>query len=166
MDHDDVRDEDIVLARIAGTSSRALARQHGCSNSEIEAAIDRRLNYELDGRQRLRQIKLSVARIEGLMLPFYERAVRDKDVSAGTLCCKLEERLSLLLGLDQSPTARVDVYAYRAEQPPRSFQKIREAVYRVAGRQPNGDAPPVEELAADQLELPASDGNGAAPEPK
>jgi hypothetical protein len=158
MDLDDDEAEAITAARISGVSSRVLATQRGCSNSDIEAAVDRRLSYELDGRQRLRQIKLSVARIEGLMLPFYEKAVRDNDVAAGTLCCKLEERLSLLLGLDQSPTARVDVYAYRAEQQPRSFDRIREAVYRVArgpnwrdGRDDGG-----------QLEPPAVDGNGSA----
>src|SRR5262249_36160339 len=146
MDQDDARDEDIVAARILGTSTRALAKLHNCSNGEIEEAIDRRLNYELDNRQRLRLVKLSVGRIEALMSPFYEKAVRDKDVAAGTLCCKLEERLALLLGLDHPTQSRVDVYAVSAAQEPRSFDKIREAVYRVA---------------RGHLSQPASDGNGS-----
>lgn len=91
MDSDE-RDEAITAARIAGTSSRALAKQYSCSNREIEEAVDRRLSYELDQRQRLRLVKLSVGRIETLMSSFYERAVKDKDVSAGVLLCKLEER--------------------------------------------------------------------------
>jgi hypothetical protein len=129
---DDQRDEAITAARISGTSSRDLAKQYGCSSREIEAAIDRRLDYELDNRQRLRLVKLSVGRIEALMSPFYEMAVKDKDVAAGTLCCKLEERLAMLLGLDAPLQSKVDVYQVQASSQPKSFDRIREAIYRVA----------------------------------
>jgi len=132
MDRDDDRDESITEARITGTSTRALAKLRRCTGGEIEEAIDRRLSYELDNKQRLRLVKLSVARIEGLMLPFYEKAVREKDVAAGTLCCKLEERLAMLLGLDQSPTTRIDVYQIQQEQQPSDYEKIRAAIMRVA----------------------------------
>src|SRR5262245_13991165 len=131
MDSDE-RDEAITAARIAGTSSRALAKQYSCSNREIEEAVDRRLSYELDQRQRLRLVKLSVGRIETLMSSFYERAVKDKDVSAGVLLCKLEERLAMRLALDASTTQRVDVYQVTAAEQPKSFDRIRQAIYRVA----------------------------------
>lgn len=145
MDSDE-RDEAIVSARIEGTSTRALAKLHGCTGREVEEAIDRRLNYELDGRQRLRQVKLSVARIEGLISPFYEKAVRDRDTAAGMLVCKLEERLALLLGLDHPTTQRVDVYAVEREQEPSSHEQIKRAILAVA--RPNY--------------RPKVDGNGAA----
>jgi hypothetical protein len=152
MDQDDARDEAIAEARISGTSSRALAKRYGCSNREIEEAIDRRLSYELDNRQKLRLVKLSVSRIEGLMLPFYEKAVRDKDVAAGTLCCKLEERLALLLGLDHPTTSRVDVYAVEQQQQPSEHERIRDVIMTLA-RGPNWrELPPVD-----------IDGNGAVP---
>jgi hypothetical protein len=140
MDQDDARDEDIVSARISGTSTRALAKQYGCSGHEIEEAIDRRLNYELDNRQRLRLVKLSVSRIEALMFSFYERATKDRDVAAGTLCCKLEERLALLLGLDHPTTSRLDVYQIEPREKPDSFEKIYNAITRVANerRRANG----------------------------
>jgi hypothetical protein len=35
------------------------------------------------------------------MAPFFERATKDRDVQAGTLCVKILERRALLLGLDQ-----------------------------------------------------------------
>src|SRR5262249_23302695 len=125
MGQDDERDEQITEARISGTSTRALAKLHGCSSREVEAAVDRRLDYTLDNRQRMRLGKLSVERIGALMKPFYERAVRDKDCAAGTLCVKLEERLSLLLGLDQPIQSRVDVYQVQAEeQPSSSFERV------------------------------------------
>src|SRR5262245_39225265 len=121
MGQDDERDEAITEARISGTSTRALAKQHRISSGEVEAAVDRRLDYALDGRQRMRLVKLSVERISALMAPFFERAIRDKDCAAGTLCVKLEERLSLLLGLDQPIQSRVDVYQVQAEAEPSSF---------------------------------------------
>jgi hypothetical protein len=149
---DSERDESITEARITGTSTRALAKLHGCTSGEIESVIDRRLDYELDNKLRLRAIKLDLARIETLMAPFFERAVKDKDVPSGTLCCKLLERRALLLGLDQSPTARVDVYQVEANQHPKSYERIRAAIYAVA-RGPNG--------RNGQLGPPAADGNGS-----
>ena len=134
----DERDEQIVSARIAGESTRALAKLHRCTSSEVEAAVDRRLDYTLDNRQRMRLVKLSVERISALMKPFYERAIRDKDCAAGTLCVKLEERLSLLLGLDQPIQSRLDVYQVTAEQEPAPFQKIHEMIMCI-GRQKDGN---------------------------
>src|SRR5215471_7928873 len=141
MEQDSERDESITDQRIAGVSSRALAKAHQCSTAEIEAAVDRRLDYTLDNRQRMRLVKLSVERISALMKPFYERAIRDKDRAAGTLCVKLEERLSLLLGLDVPLQARVDVYQVQAEeQPTSSFSRVHETILRIGrkGREANG----------------------------
>src|SRR5215472_6439304 len=134
----DERDEQIVSARIAGESTRALAKVYGCSSREVEEAVDRRLDYTLDNRQRMRLVKLSIERISALMKPFYERAIRDKDCAAGTLCVKLEERLALLLGLDQPVQSRIDVYQVQAEEQPTSFSKIHEMILRIGKR---GDPP-------------------------
>src|SRR5215831_6483953 len=129
---DSERDESITEARIAGTSTRALAKLHRISNGEVEAAVDRRLDYELDNRQRLRLVKLSVERISALMAPFYEKALKERDVPSGTLCVKLEERLSLLLGLDVPIQSRVDVYQVAEEQQPSSFQRVHDLILEVA----------------------------------
>src|SRR5262249_27566319 len=126
MDDDRERDEQITAQRIAGASVRALATRYDCTSREIEDAIDRRLSYELDQRQRLRLVKLSVGRIETLLSGFYEKAVRDRDVPSGTLCCKLEERLALLLGLDHPTTSRLDVYQVTQEQKPSEHEQIRD----------------------------------------
>ena len=153
MDQNDERDESITEARISGTSTRALAKLHGCTGREIEEAVDRRLSFELDGRQKLRQVKLSLGRIESLMVAFYEKAVKDNDVQAGTLCCKLEERLSMLLGLDQPLQSRVDVYQVEQQQKPTQFDRITSALMslKYPNGRPNGDgdAPPTAPSAAD-----------------
>jgi hypothetical protein len=131
MDRDDDRDESIIEARITGTSTRALAKLHRCTSDEIEKAIDRRLDYEVDNRMRLRAVKLSAARLDELRKPFFEKA-KQGDTQAGLLCVKIEERLAMLFALDQSPTARVDVYQIQQAEQPKSFEKIRQAIYRVA----------------------------------
>jgi len=110
MDNDDDRDGAILEQRIAGKSVVALAEQYRCATSHVDAIIDRRLSFDLTNDQRLKAVKLDCARIEALMLPFFERATKDRDVSAGTLCCKLLERRALLLGLDHPTQSRVDVY--------------------------------------------------------
>ena len=140
------REDMIVEQRIAGESARALAKQYGCSSSEVEAAVDRRLDYEINNDMRLRAIKLDVARLDALTAPFFERAIKDRDVAAGTLCVKILERRALLLGLD-SPT-RVDVVQLQAQQQPSSYEKIKAAIMALKsanGQQPNdGDgSPPV-----------------------
>jgi hypothetical protein len=152
MDHDSERDEAITDARISGVSARALAKLHGCSSREVEEAVDRRLDYTLDNRQRMRLVKLSVERISALMKPFYERAIRDKDCAAGTLCVKLEERLSLLLGLDQPVQSRIDVYQATVEEQPKPFDQLYEMICRI-GRQKDGNG-------ADDAELEQRPGDG------
>jgi len=164
MAHDnDERDEAIVSARIAGTSARALAKVYGCSSREIEEAVDRRLGYALDNNLRKRAIKLNVERLEALMRPFFVRAIKDKDVAAGVLCCKLAERLSLLLGLD-SPT-RVDVVQLTAQREPSQHQRIHDAIMRVARPERyanNGNGPLLTPSADDDG---AGNGNGKVDPP-
>jgi len=166
----DERDEAIVSARIEGVSTRALAKRFACTGREIEAAIDRRLDYELDQRQRLRLVKLSVGRIEALLALFFERAVRDKDVPSGTLCCKLEERLSLLLGLDHPTTQRIDVYQVEQQQGPTDHELIRATIMKVVNsgtpaqkalRKRLDELSPEKALALLGGEI---EGNGSAPE--
>jgi hypothetical protein len=123
---DDDRDDLIVEGRLAGRSVPAIAKQYRCASSEVEAVIARRLNFALDNDMRLKAIKLDVARLEGLMQPFYERATKDRDVAAGTLCVKILERRALLLGLD-SPV-RIDVTQVELQQAPTRYEKIRDAL--------------------------------------
>src|SRR5262249_58619925 len=96
MDHDD-RDNAMLEERLSGRSVQIIARQHHCAIDEVEAVIDRRLGRKIDNVMRLKAIKLDVARLAGLMQPFYERATKDKDVAAGTLCGKILARQAVLL---------------------------------------------------------------------
>jgi hypothetical protein len=140
---DDDRDDLILEGRLAGRSVPAIAKQYRCASSEVEAVIDRRLNFALDNDMRLKAIKLDVARLEGLMQPFYERATKDRDVAAGTLCVKILERRALLLGLD-SPV-RIDVTQVEVPNAPTRHEKIREALMNLKYR--NGSQSAVDALS-------------------
>jgi hypothetical protein len=145
VEENSARDVAILEQRIGGASSIAIAERYGCTITEVDAALDRRLNYDLDNALRLRAIKLDVARLEALMQPFFERATKgDCDVSAvaaGTLCVKILERRALLLGLDHPVQARVDVYAVEQQQKPDSYARITAALMSLK-HDGNGAAPP------------------------
>lgn len=132
MDSDNERDEQITEQRIAGTSSRALAKRYACTSREVEEAVDRRFDFELDDRMKLRSVKLDLARIERLFEFFFAMATTgERDVvavSAGTLCCKLLERKALFTGTEAPLQSRVDVYAVEQHQQPSSYQKITDAL--------------------------------------
>jgi hypothetical protein len=144
---DDDRDDLILEGRLAGRSVPAIAKQYRCASSEVEAVIDRRLNFALDNDMRLKAIKLDVARLEALMLPFFERATKDRDVAAGTLCVKILERRALLLGLD-SPV-RIDVTQVQAQEAPTRHDRIKAALMslKYGPNGGNGDAGAVDALS-------------------
>lgn len=164
MDSDSERDEAITEARISGTSSRALATRYQTTSREIEAAVDRRFDYELDDRMKLRSVKLDLARIERLFEFFFKMATTgERDViavSAGTLCCKLLERKALFTGTEAPLQGRVDVYQVEQHQQPSGYQKITDALLalKYSGRS-NGDGAAASDPPLDAVG-PLSDDNG------
>jgi hypothetical protein len=146
MDQDD-RDDTMLEERLAGRSVVVIAKQYRCATSDVDAVIDRRLNYDLNNDLRLKAIKLDTARLEALMAPFFERATKDRDVQAGTLCVKILERRALLLGLDHPTQSRVDVYQIEAQQAPSQHDRICEAIMRLVEQ-----APPAQRALRKRLE--------------
>jgi hypothetical protein len=61
---------------------------------------------------------------------FFTRAVEKVDAQAGLLVVKILERKAALLGLD-SPQ-KLDIVQVQAQEQPSSFDKIRDAIMRVA----------------------------------
>jgi hypothetical protein len=169
MDQDD-RDDTMLEERLAGRSVVAIAKQYRCTTSDVDALIDRRLNYNLNNEMRLRCIKLDCERLEALMLPFFERATKDRDVAAGTLCCKLLERRALLLGLDQPTQSRLDVYQIPPRDAVSSHEKIRRTIMEFMERQPPAEREAHNligkiggERALELLKAGSGNGDGAAP---
>jgi hypothetical protein len=170
MGQDNRNDNAMLEERIAGRSIIAIAERYECTTSDVEGAIDRRLNFTLDNDQRLKAVKLDVTRLEALMLPFFERATKDRDVQAGTLCVKILERRALFLGLDQPTQSRVDVYQVEQRKQPSQYEQIKAAINRMWEQQP-----PVKRALHERLDqltpekalellgpLEPNSGNGAA----
>jgi hypothetical protein len=70
------------------------------------------------------------------MVPFFERATKDRDCAAGTLCCKLLEHRALLLGLAHPTQSRIDVYQIEQRKQPSQYEQIKAAIMGLANQQP------------------------------
>src|SRR5262245_60932613 len=145
---DDARDDFILQERLSGRSARSIGKQLNLTVGEVDASLDRTLP-KIDNDARRRYVALDLNRLDGLLETFYKRAIEKADAQAGLLVVKILERRALLLGLD-SPQ-KLDVVQLQTQEAPSSFDKIREAIMRVAreGRKSNGQQ--------------SSDGNGSDP---
>jgi hypothetical protein len=129
-DHDDHRDDQVLEQVVGGKSVRSLSRELKLSPRQISTALDRALG-PLDNDMKRRAVLIDLCRLEVLIGIFLEKA-KAGCTQSGLLVTKALERKSLLLGLDSPVKAEFRVEA----KPMKSFDRIRQAVYQVAGRQP------------------------------
>jgi hypothetical protein len=139
---DDVRDDYILQERLSGRSARSISKELRCTVGEVDASLDRTLP-RIDNDARRRYVALDLNRLDGLLETFYKRAIEKADAQAGLLVVKILERRALLLGLD-SPQ-KLDVIQVQAQETPNEFDKIYDAIMRVARGHPapngNGSDP-------------------------
>jgi hypothetical protein len=119
----------------------------------------------IDNSTKRRTIALDLNRLDGLLETFYKRAIEKVDAQAGLLVVKILERKAALLGLDSAQ--KLDIVQVQAQEQPSSFDKIRDAIMRVAEQ-----APPAQREAINLIGkigperalelLKAGSGNGAA----
>jgi hypothetical protein len=134
----DSRDDYILQERMAGKTTRALARELHCTTHEINAALDRALPI-IDVQARLRHIAIDLQRLEALLRVFVKRATEDRDVPSGMLCVKLLERKAALLGTDAP--SRMDLQVTAIPVHKQSIDEIRLAIERVCNGSVNGGGP-------------------------
>jgi hypothetical protein len=164
---DDGRDDFILQERLAGRSARSISKELRCTVGEVDASLDRTLP-KIDNDARRRYVALDLSRLDELLKVFFARAIENVDAQAGLLVVKILERRALLLGLD-SPQ-KLDIVQVQAQEQPSSFDKIRDAIMRVAEQ-----APPAQREAINLIGkigperalelLKAGSGNGAAAVP-
>ena len=116
------QDEAVFRAWESGKGPQTLAREFGISVAEVERALDRMLPA-FDMQHNLRAFKRELRRLEDLSGEFFAIAKRDKDRDCAHLVARLNERRS------------ISAWTQVAERPS-NHQKIREAVFRLAGRTP------------------------------
>jgi hypothetical protein len=134
---DEDRDDFILLERLSGRSARSIGNQLSLTVGEVNASLDRTLP-KIDNAARLRHISLDLHRLDELLKTFFARATEKADAQAGLLVVKILERTAALLGLDQPQ--KLDVIQVQAQERPSSFDRVYEAIMRVARPgQPNGN---------------------------
>jgi DNA-binding transcriptional MerR regulator len=90
MDYDE-----IVQKRV-----RRIAREHGCSVTDVNAALDHH-PIELNRDTFLkRTLAMELVELDELQQAFREKALGYRDVAAGVLLVKIAERRATLLGLN------------------------------------------------------------------
>src|SRR5262249_12083066 len=129
----DNQDDHILEQTLHGRSTRVLSRELKLSAVQVAKGLDRALG-PLDNDMKRRAVLVDLHRLEVLIGVFFEKA-KAGCVQSALLVTKALERNSCLLGLD-NPVK----YDFRVEatEAPKSFDRIKEAVYRIARGQPPG----------------------------
>jgi hypothetical protein len=106
IDDDDTtrRDAEIIEARIAGKSVRAIAKARGTSVADINRVIDRFADVVITDKVRKHNLALELERLDELQETFYARALGG-DVQSAALVTKIIERRSVMLGLHVPQTS-------------------------------------------------------------
>ena len=137
-----VNDQDVEEAvfRVweAGKGPQVLAREFALSVTQVEQILDRMLPV-FDSANQLRAFKRELRRLEDLSGEFFTLAKRDHDRDSAHLVARLNERICAMRGWT-AINIRMDPMATQAIQQPSRHEKIREAIFALAGRTP----PPVD----------------------
>jgi hypothetical protein len=118
MDHDELLNRRVV----------ALAKAHGCSVGEMNAALDRH-PLELNRDAYLRRcLALELMQLDRIELAFGHKALVDRDVASGVLLVKVAERRATLLGLNAPIGHAVRVVSHPPQNQPTSTDRIEAAL--------------------------------------
>jgi|SRR5215470_9276856 len=130
------RDRKIFRLALNGVPAWQIAEQLHCSRQDVEAGVTR-MCAGVTPELKARTVELNCERLNDLYQQWFMRA-RNGSYEALRGVISIMDRQSKFLGLDVLPQAA----AVRDEKrEPKSFEKIREAVYRIArGKVIEGEA--------------------------
>jgi hypothetical protein len=123
--------DDETTNRIVNKRARRIAKDHGCTVDQVNAALDRHpieINRDLFLK---RTLAMELVELDELQQAFREKALEDRDVAAGILLIKVAERRATLLGLNPPIGHAVAVVQHAPPEQPTSTQKIRAAIDRI-----------------------------------
>ena len=130
------RDEAIADAIVSGRSLRAVRREFGLSQTEIDATLERL--WPIDTASRLQMIKADLGQITRLTQVFFERSLAGCTQSC--LCAvRLWERKHELLGMNAA--AKFEVVTAPRDAPS-SYQRITEVLLALKHGPDGDDAAP------------------------
>jgi len=150
---DEQREDAVIAALLSCRTVNAVKRQFNLTLDEIDAIVAR--TWPVDSRARVRMIMMDCGKLDRLIAEFYRRALVTNDATSAafaTVAIKAMERKHQLTGVEAA--TRIDLQVINTEPGPRSHQRIREAIYRLAR--------PGQQLEEPAAEAPAGNGNGRA----
>jgi len=128
------RDEAIADAIVSGRSLRAVRKEFGLSQAEIDAALERL--WPIDTASRLQMIKADLGQITRLTQVFFEKGLAG-DTQSCLRAVRLWERKHELLGMNAA--AKFEVVTAPRDAPS-SYQKITDVLLALKyGPSANGD---------------------------
>jgi hypothetical protein len=116
----DERDRDNILHRVV----RRIADDFDCSVDEVNRVLDTH-PFEVDRDKYLkRKLALQLLQLDEIEEAFHDKAIVDRDVPAGMLLIKAQERRATLLGANAPIGHAVRVVSHPAENKPTSTDKL------------------------------------------
>ena len=110
---------------------RRIARDHGCTVADVNAALDRH-PIELDRDTYLkRTLAMELVELDELQQAFREKALVDRDVPSGVLLIKVAERRATLLGLNPNLGHAVAIVQHAPQHRETSTDKIERVLTRL-----------------------------------
>jgi hypothetical protein len=124
--------EERILAASEGVSVHEIASEHGLSEGEVTAVLDREAEAWFEGGHLRRELLLEVSRLSRLEEHYYNKALGDDEgsASAGALFVKLQERKATLLGLNAPSTSTAVIVHQAMPKQETSTERIRAAIDR------------------------------------
>ena len=164
IERDEAKDEQVAEAIVSGRSLRAVRKEFGLSQAEIDSVLERL--WPVDTEARIRMIKRDVGRLDQLIEKFYEKALGGC-IQSGLLTVRVYERLHSLIGADA--TRQIDLTIIRPPDAISSHDKIERAIMAVVNQQPRAEREAHNliskiggERALELLRAGAGSGDGAA----
>ncbi len=118
MDHDELLNKRV----------HAIAKAHKCAVDDVHQALDQH-PFTLDRDAFLqRTLALELIRLDQLEMAFEDKALQDRDVAAGVLMCKIQERRATLLVLNAPIGHAVRVVSHPPEHRETSTDKVERAL--------------------------------------
>ena len=127
--------EAIIVDAVNGETSKAIARRHGCTVKDVHEILDAHASEVLTPHNRARVLSIELERLDELHRVFHKHAVETQDPACGTLCVKISEGKTCLLGLNAP--IRLDATQLTDQQLQKtSTQRIREVIDQLRGIEP------------------------------
>lgn len=126
------RDRAIFRDRVQGIAIREIAEKYKCTIGEIYAA-QHRMTAGVTPEFKQSVVELDLARLEAMHEVYFKLAIggdgNPPDKEAAALITRFMDRRAKYCGLDQMPASGTE---YDTKREPSDYEKIREAIYRVA----------------------------------